>query len=91
MKAVILALCLSPCSLVAASLLPEPAPIPISSTSHDLSEFGLFLLAKQNCCRYCKKGKACGDSCIARKKRCKEPKGCACNDHKKDDDDDDDE
>ena len=30
------------------------------------------------CCKTCKKGKACGDSCIARLKTCQEPPGCAC-------------
>ncbi len=30
------------------------------------------------CCKTCHKGKACGDSCIARDKACKKGKGCAC-------------
>jgi hypothetical protein len=30
------------------------------------------------CCKTCRKGKACGDSCIARDKLCEQPKGCAC-------------
>lgn len=30
------------------------------------------------CCKICKKGKACGDSCIARDKKCTKGKGCAC-------------
>jgi hypothetical protein len=30
------------------------------------------------CCKTCRKGKACGDTCIARDKDCTEPKGCAC-------------
>ncbi len=30
------------------------------------------------CCKVCKKGKACGDSCIARDKQCHQPRGCAC-------------
>ena len=29
------------------------------------------------CCKTCKKGKACGDSCIAKSKTCTKPKGCA--------------
>lgn len=33
----------------------------------------------QACCKVCKKGKACGDSCIARDKTCHKGKGCACN------------
>lgn len=35
--------------------------------------------ATEACCKVCKKGKACGDSCIARDKACSKPKGCACN------------
>ncbi len=31
------------------------------------------------CCRYCTKGKACGDGCIAANKACHLPPGCACN------------
>lgn len=34
--------------------------------------------AENACCKTCKKGKACGDSCIARDKSCKKGKGCAC-------------
>ena len=32
----------------------------------------------QACCKYCKKGKPCGDSCISRSKTCHKGKGCAC-------------
>lgn len=31
------------------------------------------------CCKICKKGKACGDSCISKDYQCHKPKGCACN------------
>lgn len=31
------------------------------------------------CCKVCTKGKACGDSCIARDKQCHKGPGCACN------------
>lgn len=30
------------------------------------------------CCKVCSKGKACGDSCIARHLTCHKGKGCAC-------------
>lgn len=30
------------------------------------------------CCKVCRKGKACGDSCISRKYSCTRGKGCAC-------------
>lgn len=33
----------------------------------------------QTCCKICKKGKACGDTCIAESSRCSKPSGCACN------------
>jgi hypothetical protein len=31
------------------------------------------------CCKVCKTGKACGDTCIARNKTCSKGAGCACN------------
>ena len=31
------------------------------------------------CCKVCKSGKACGDSCISTDKTCNKPPGCACN------------
>ena len=33
----------------------------------------------RSCCRVCRKGKACGNSCIARNKTCHKGAGCACN------------
>ena len=30
------------------------------------------------CCKICSNGKACGNSCISRKKTCHKPPGCAC-------------
>jgi hypothetical protein len=30
------------------------------------------------CCRYCSKGKACGNTCIARNRTCRVGHGCAC-------------
>ena len=32
----------------------------------------------QGCCKICSKGKACGNSCISRSKRCHKGRGCAC-------------
>jgi endonuclease YncB( thermonuclease family) len=32
----------------------------------------------QSCCKICKKGKACGDSCIQQAFSCTKSKGCAC-------------
>ena len=30
------------------------------------------------CCKVCRKGKACGDSCISRSYTCRKGAGCAC-------------
>ena len=30
------------------------------------------------CCKHCHKGKACGNTCIARDEQCQRPPGCAC-------------
>jgi endonuclease YncB( thermonuclease family) len=30
------------------------------------------------CCKVCRKGKACGDSCIGANRTCRQPPGCAC-------------
>ncbi len=35
--------------------------------------------SRKNCCKTCKSGKACGNSCISRSKTCDKPPGCACN------------
>ncbi len=32
----------------------------------------------QQCCKICRKGKACGNSCIKRSYTCRQPPGCAC-------------
>ena len=40
-------------------------------------EIGRVMLAA-GCCKICRKGKACGDSCISRKYDCHQPPGCAC-------------
>ena len=32
----------------------------------------------QSCCKICRKGKACGNSCISRSYTCTKPPGCAC-------------
>lgn len=33
---------------------------------------------RDECCRVCKKGKACGDSCIQKALTCHQEDGCAC-------------
>lgn len=34
---------------------------------------------RRACCRICRTGKACGNSCISRSYTCRQPPGCACN------------
>ena len=34
---------------------------------------------RRACCRVCRTGKACGNSCINRNYTCRQPRGCACN------------
>lgn len=46
---------------------PPPAPAPPRPAT------------ARTCCKVCKAGKACGDSCIAANKSCNEGAGCACN------------
>ena len=36
------------------------------------------LLQPAACCKVCKKGKACGNSCISKSKTCHKAPGCAC-------------
>jgi hypothetical protein len=85
MRALLLALCLlvspaladSPGSQnftaerAADALLCEPA---LASRNNRGDWFPLA----QACCKVCRKGKACGDSCIARDKTCRKGPGCAC-------------
>lgn len=54
-------------STPAQQTLPRPAVVPPTRTN-----------AAPTCCRVCRKGKACGDSCIAQNRTCKKGRGCAC-------------
>lgn len=42
---------------------------PIKLTGNELAS---------GCCKVCKKGKACGNSCIQKSKTCHKGRGCAC-------------
>jgi len=61
------------------------------TTSHILADLGLSSEQNQSpqlqsfaaqeiaqCCKICRKGKACGDSCIKNSYTCQKPPGCAC-------------
>jgi hypothetical protein len=58
---------LSPKSLELATD-PDRGPLPQSRAGRQISQ----------CCKVCRKGKACGNSCISRTKTCHKPPGCAC-------------
>ena len=49
---------------------------PIFELSPTLTPLPLF---SPSCCKYCRKGKACGNTCIARSYTCHVGIGCACN------------
>lgn len=79
------ALCLT-LSLIAAA-----APAPETSERVDVSPFVSedvsstipdalrdSEVVSQQCCKVCRKGKACGNSCISRSYNCTKPPGCAC-------------
>lgn len=53
---------------------PSPAPAPTAITASRPAPLSL----RRKCCKVCKKGKPCGDSCIAKTKECHQPPGCAC-------------
>lgn len=46
--------------------------------SRDSSEIPEASETTGECCRTCRKGKACGDTCVARDRECTVAPGCAC-------------
>jgi hypothetical protein len=49
-----------------------------TQNSSQTDVFDPGLIASEQCCKVCKKGQACGDSCISWEKNCHQPPGCAC-------------
>ena len=66
---------------IADSLPPPPTPIPTSPPRVDTDSPGLDLggSGSAGCCKICRTGKACGDTCISRSHTCHKGPGCACN------------
>ena len=56
----------------------QPGMLIPSNTTSIPAKGLLTPIQGQKCCKICRKGKACGDSCISRAKRCRKPPGCAC-------------
>ena len=65
--AVALLLVAAPSGIARADQAPVVTPLPTSTAQ-----------APEQCCRVCRKGKACGDACISATKQCKKEHGCAC-------------
>ena len=66
---------------------PRPAPAPMERLPAPAEPPPSFFLPpsaptdcrpRATCCRICRKGKACGDSCIERSLTCHKGRGCAC-------------
>lgn len=57
---------------VVISLWPSPAPAAGGMNYTPLPTYSA------TCCKVCRKGKACGDTCISRKNACHVGQGCAC-------------
>ena len=53
-------------------------PLPQDTASLDRALKGREREAAGACCKVCRKGKACGDSCISADAVCRKPPGCAC-------------
>lgn len=64
--------CLSAAPMQSFASPPEPAAVELllQRTKPDVLNAA--------CCKTCRKGKACGDSCISRDKSCRKGAGCAC-------------
>ncbi|ALM54249.1 hypothetical protein [Halomonas huangheensis] len=69
--------------------LPQRVAVAAALDEQPLTECGSYfrsfepgsgdLLLAQGCCRVCRTGKACGNSCINRSYTCHKGPGCACN------------
>ena len=53
----------------------EVCPAPVAAEG-EVEDAGIVLAS--GCCKICRKGKACGNSCINRSYTCRQPPGCAC-------------
>ncbi|KUF08871.1 hypothetical protein [Pseudoponticoccus marisrubri] len=60
-----------------ASVMDHPGADPVSPGQRIFDLLDRDALA-QSCCKVCRKGKACGDSCISRSLTCRKGQGCAC-------------
>ncbi len=61
------------------SLLPLLAVLFLTSSAPSASACEIGPSGVSRCCKVCSRGKACGNSCIARNRTCHKGRGCACN------------
>jgi len=66
------------CAAGRAPALPQAQPKPAQPKPAQVATPKPSKTAATTCCKTCKKGKACGDSCIAATAHCSSPPGCAC-------------
>jgi hypothetical protein len=59
----------------------EEAPEPGAAEKRTPSVDAPFesCIPRSECCKVCRKGKACGNSCISASYTCRKGRGCACN------------
>ncbi|PTQ74536.1 hypothetical protein C8N42_104181 [Celeribacter persicus] len=80
MKHVLLALSLiTPWSAFADGPARTPPPIDLWQSLLTSQRQTAPQIYEAACCKVCRKGYACGNSCISRDKACHQPPGCACN------------
>lgn len=54
-------------------------PLFVGSPAVPPTESVSICIPASKCCKICRKGKACGDTCINRSYNCSKGRGCACN------------
>ncbi|SHM10662.1 hypothetical protein SAMN05660971_02169 [Halomonas cupida] len=69
---------LNSASRMAEVVLDEPSAQECGSYFQSVEVDSGDLLLAQGCCRVCRTGKACGNSCINRHYTCHKGSGCAC-------------
>jgi hypothetical protein len=71
-----------PRAMMVLIMLSLPWPLPELRAGQERGLFDLPVLTADTpmqCCRVCKKGKACGNGCISQERQCTKDPGCACN------------
>jgi hypothetical protein len=61
------------------SIPPSPDTVQPNVVESPLPQTPLYSPSPRSCCKICRKGKACGNSCISISYTCHKGPGCACN------------